>query len=74
MLAAHPKSFFTIPHFDGYAAVLMQLKTVTKKALTGAVEDAWLARAPAKLSDELIARARSPRAVGSPSPPRRSIR
>ncbi len=32
-LAAHPESFFTIPHFDGYAAVLIQLKVVTKPAL-----------------------------------------
>src|SRR5262245_21541773 len=33
VLAANPRGFFTIPHFDGYAAVLIQLKTVTKKAL-----------------------------------------
>src|SRR5690349_13864826 len=33
VLAANQKGFFTIPHFDGYAAVLIQLKTVTKRAL-----------------------------------------
>ena len=33
VLAANPKGFFTIPHFDGYAAVLVQLKTVGKRAL-----------------------------------------
>jgi hypothetical protein len=49
VLAARHKGFFTIPHFDGYAAVLIALKTVTKRALTEAIEDAWLARAPAKL-------------------------
>src|SRR6266576_98862 len=26
VLAAQPKGFFTIPHFDGYSAVLLQLK------------------------------------------------
>src|SRR5262245_47608161 len=26
VLAAQPKAFFTIPHFDGYAAVLIQLR------------------------------------------------
>src|SRR5580700_9155984 len=33
VLAAHPESFFTIPHFDGYSAVLIHLRTVNKKAL-----------------------------------------
>src|SRR4029453_471215 len=32
VLAAQPKAFFTIPHFDGYSAVLIQLKSVTKRA------------------------------------------
>ena len=27
VLAAHARGVFTIPHFDGYAAVLIQLKT-----------------------------------------------
>jgi hypothetical protein len=51
VLAAHRKGFFTIPHFDGYAAVLIQLKTVTKRALGNALEDGWLATAPAKLAE-----------------------
>jgi hypothetical protein len=28
MLAAHPEAFFTIPHFDGYSAILIQLQHV----------------------------------------------
>jgi len=52
VLAAHPKSFFTIPHFDGYAAVLILLKKVTKKELREAIVDGWLAKAPPKLADE----------------------
>ncbi len=53
-LAANPRAFFTIPHFDGYSAVLIQLKAVTKKALRDAVVDGWLACAPAKLASEYI--------------------
>jgi hypothetical protein len=54
VLAAQPNSFFTIPHFDGYSAVLIQLKTVTKRALQAAIIDAWLACAPPALADAYI--------------------
>ena len=50
VLAAQPKAFFTIPHFDGYAAVLIQLKSVTKRALREALVDGWLACAPPNLA------------------------
>jgi hypothetical protein len=48
-LAAQPSSFFTIAHFEGYAAVLIQLKKVSKKALREAVVDGWLECAPPTL-------------------------
>lgn len=48
-LTAHPKAFFTIPHFDGYAAILIQLNTATKKPLREATVDGWLACAPDRL-------------------------
>lgn len=51
VLAGQPKAFFTIPHFDGYAAVLIQLRKVTKRALQVAIVDGWLACAPSKLAD-----------------------
>ena len=50
VLAAHPKSFFTITHFDGYAAVLVALKVATMRELKEAILDAWLASAPARLT------------------------
>jgi hypothetical protein len=56
VLAAQPKAFFTIPHFDGYAAVLIQLKLVTKRALRDALVDGWLAHAPDKLADDFLER------------------
>ena len=43
VLAAHPDAFFTIPHFDGYSAVLIQLRRVSRKALREAMTDGWLA-------------------------------
>jgi hypothetical protein len=50
VLAMGRKGFFTISHFDGFAAVLIQLRAVTKAALREALEDAWLACAPPKLA------------------------
>jgi hypothetical protein len=56
VLAAQPKAFFTIPHFDGYSAVLIQLDKATKRALREAIIDGWLASAPPRLADEYIAK------------------
>jgi hypothetical protein len=57
MLAAHPGAFFTIPHFDGYSAVLIQLQLVSAAALGEAVTDGWLACAPPALAREFLGRA-----------------
>jgi hypothetical protein len=54
MLAAGAKGIFTISHFDGFAAVLVQLKTVTKRPLREAVEDAWLACAPERMATSYL--------------------
>ncbi|HZA77906.1 MAG TPA: MmcQ/YjbR family DNA-binding protein [Acidimicrobiales bacterium] len=54
VLAAHARSFFTIPHFDGYSAVLVQLKAVTKRELREAIVDGWLACAPPELANEYV--------------------
>ncbi len=56
VLAAHPEALFTIPHFDGFAAVLVQLKKVTVKVLRETIEDGWLAQAPAKVADQHLAK------------------
>jgi len=52
VLAARPTGFFTIPHFDGYPAVLIQLKVVTKRPLREAIIDGWLACAPPDVAHE----------------------
>ncbi len=56
VLAAQPESFFTIPHFDGYSAVLVQLRRVSGKALRDAITDGWLACAPRRLADQYLKR------------------
>ena len=56
VLAAHTKGFFTIPHFDGYPAVLIQLKNVGKRALRVAILDGWLCCAPPKLTAKYVKR------------------
>jgi len=50
VLATRTRGFFTIPHFEGYAAILVALRSVAKKPLREAIEDAWLACAPERLS------------------------
>jgi len=54
VLAAHARAFFTIPHFDGYSAVLIQLRKATIKELREAMTDGWLACAPPKLADAYL--------------------
>src|SRR5215831_8179934 len=56
VLAAHPEAFFTIPHFEGYSAVLIQLRAVSVKALRDAVTDGWLACAPPNLAGQHLRR------------------
>jgi hypothetical protein len=55
ILAANPVAFFTIPHFNGYAAILIQLSRVSDQALRDALTDGWLAVAPRKLADQHFA-------------------
>jgi hypothetical protein len=55
VLAAGKRGIFTIEHFDGYAAVLVQLKTVGSRVLRDAIVDGWLAAAPPTLADEFLA-------------------
>jgi hypothetical protein len=56
VLAAQPRAFFTIPHFDGYAALLIQLTKVSRAALRDALVDGWLALAPPKLAKQFLDR------------------
>ena len=56
LLAEHPDAFFTIPHFNGYAAILIQLSAVSEAVLREALLDGWLAYAPSKLAEQHLKR------------------
>jgi|SRR5579875_151116 len=48
-LQRDPAVYFTIPHFEGYNAVLVLLERIAADELGELIEDAWLCRAPTKL-------------------------
>jgi hypothetical protein len=57
-LMAGTPGFFTIPHFDGYAAILVQLNRISSGDLRDAITDAWLACAPRPLVEDFSRRGR----------------
>lgn len=56
VLAEGRVGVFTIPHFDGYAAVLVQLDAVAEPTLRELVLDGSLACAPARLTEAYLDR------------------
>lgn len=54
LIEEQPEIYFTIPHFEGYAAVLVRLDVISVKELEELIVDAWLARAPRKLADSYL--------------------
>jgi hypothetical protein len=55
ILGAGHEGFFTIPHFNGYAGFLIQLRVVARPTLKEAIVDAWLAAAPPALAEQYVA-------------------
>jgi len=55
VLAEGRRGVFTISHFDGYPAVLVELSSVGKRVLREAIVDAWLACAPPALASAFLA-------------------
>ncbi|GAB09917.1 hypothetical protein GOARA_048_01190 [Gordonia araii NBRC 100433] len=55
LIASEPETFFTIPHFDGYPAVLARLDAIDLDELREMITDAWLDRAPKRLAKEFLA-------------------
>jgi hypothetical protein len=56
VLAAGHTGVFTIPHFDGYAAVLLELGAIGKRACRELIVDGWLASAPRALAEAYVAK------------------
>lgn len=67
IIEGDPDVFFTIPHFDGYPAVLVRLDRIAVPLLREIVTEAWLERAPAKLAKEYEARLTGGGEVGLPA-------
>lgn len=49
LLAAGDPAFFTTPHYDGYASILVDLAKVDRAQLAELVDGAWWQAAPPKL-------------------------
>lgn len=49
LLAAEPERLFTTAHYDGHPSVLVRLAVVDEELLTELLDEAWKARASARL-------------------------
>jgi hypothetical protein len=54
LIADDPDVYFTIPHFDGYPAVLVRLDRIPVPELEELVVEAWLSRAPRTLATDYL--------------------
>jgi hypothetical protein len=59
LLADNDGAIFTIPHFDNYPAVLVEMDKVEIGELEELIVEAWLSRAPAKLVKAYLAESES---------------
>ncbi len=59
LINSQPKTYFSMPHYDGYPAVLVRLKAADKKGMAELLLASWRFVAPARLkqknTDELAA-------------------
>ncbi|GAA2984968.1 MmcQ/YjbR family DNA-binding protein [Actinokineospora diospyrosa] len=55
LIAEDPARYFTTPHYDGYASVLVRLTEIAVPDLEDILLEAWRARAPARLIAEFDA-------------------
>jgi hypothetical protein len=54
LIADDPGVFFTTPHFDGYAAILVRLDCIALDDLREVVVEAWLTRAPKRVAQTYL--------------------
>ena len=53
LVRSEPDKFFTVPHYDGHASVLVRLSAVGREELGELLTDAWRTRAPKRLVADL---------------------
>ena len=51
LLASEPAKFFTTPHYDGYATVLVNLDAIGVDELRELIIDSWRSKAPKRVLD-----------------------
>jgi hypothetical protein len=49
LLASADPAFYTTPHYDGYAMILVHLDRIDTQRLAELIEDAWLLKAPVRV-------------------------
>ncbi|MDQ1649694.1 MAG: hypothetical protein QOG60_1751 [Frankiaceae bacterium] len=54
LVASDPDVYFTIPHFDGYAAILVRLDALDPAELDELATEAWLSSAPKRLAKAFL--------------------
>ncbi len=52
LIAAEPETFFTTPHYDGHAMVLVRFAAVEVDELAELLTDSWRIRAPKRLRED----------------------
>lgn len=52
LVASEPEKFFTTPHYDGHASVLVRLAAVDEDEVRELLTESWRLRAPRKLAAE----------------------
>lgn len=50
LIADDPTVYFTIPHFNGYPAILVQLDRIDPEELEEVLVEAWMCKAPKRLA------------------------
>jgi hypothetical protein len=71
LLRSADPTYYTTPHYDGYGAILINLKTVARADLEHLITESWRQRAPLKLLKEFDLR---PESVKTPTRPERGTR
>jgi hypothetical protein len=55
LIESNPGVYFTIPHFDGYSAILVLLERIPLDELDELITESWLLRAPKRLANSYLA-------------------
>jgi hypothetical protein len=65
LIAAEPEKFFTTPHYDGHAMVLIKFGAVDVDELTELLTDSWRLRAPKRVLAQFDATVSDDRSASS---------